>query len=100
MEFIDTSDFTSTNPVEHFMATDLEWDPTGRYVVTGSSYWIHRVCSTKLYGGVIKSIYLYRLITPFGSGPFKDVLSEKLFWTVSANSFGGLGLRHCYRKKR
>ena len=30
-EFIDTSDFTtmSTN-AEHFMCTDVEWDPTGR----------------------------------------------------------------------
>lgn len=24
------------------MATDVEWDPTGRYVVTANSYWIHR----------------------------------------------------------
>jgi len=24
------------------MASDLEWDPTGRFVVTGSSYWVHR----------------------------------------------------------
>lgn len=24
------------------MATDVEWDPTGRFVVTANSYWIHR----------------------------------------------------------
>ena len=28
---------------EHFMATDVEWDPTGRYVVTGVSWWGHKV---------------------------------------------------------
>ena len=33
LEFIDTSDFTTMNSGEHFMATDIEWDPTGRYVL-------------------------------------------------------------------
>jgi len=43
LEFIDTSDFTSMGSGEHFMCTDVEWDPTGRYVVTGVSYWAHKV---------------------------------------------------------
>ena len=29
LEFIDTSDFTSMGVGEHFMCTDVEWDPTG-----------------------------------------------------------------------
>merc|ERR1712111_222189 len=28
---------------EHFMCTDVEWDPTGRYVITGVSWWAHKV---------------------------------------------------------
>ena len=32
LEFIDTSDFTTMGLGEHFMCTDVEWDPTGRYV--------------------------------------------------------------------
>jgi eukaryotic translation initiation factor 3 subunit B len=43
LEFVDTSDFTITSSAEHFMATDVEWDPTGRYVVTGVSWWAHKV---------------------------------------------------------
>jgi translation initiation factor 3 subunit B len=45
LDFIDTStpDFTIMNSAEHFMATDVEWDPTGRYVVTGVSYWAQKV---------------------------------------------------------
>ncbi|CAG2167862.1 unnamed protein product [Oppiella nova] len=43
LEFIDTSDFTITNTSEHFQITDVEWDPTGRYVVTGVSHWAHKV---------------------------------------------------------
>ncbi|XP_038067508.1 eukaryotic translation initiation factor 3 subunit B-like [Patiria miniata] len=42
-EFIDAGDMTSMNQTEHFMATDLEWDPTGRYVITGVSWWSHKV---------------------------------------------------------
>ena len=44
LEFIDTADMTvMTQACEHFMATDVEWDPTGRYVTTGVSWWGHKV---------------------------------------------------------
>jgi len=43
LEFIDTSDFTTMGSGEHFMCTDVEWDPTGRYVMTGVSWWGHKV---------------------------------------------------------
>lgn len=43
IEFLDTNDFTITNTVEHFKLTDVEWDPTGRYVVTAVSYWTNKV---------------------------------------------------------
>ena len=36
---------TLMNAAEHTMATDLEWDPTGRYVVTTVSYWSQKVCT-------------------------------------------------------
>jgi len=43
LEFIDTSDFTTMGTGEHFMASEVEWDPTGRYLVTGVSWWAHKV---------------------------------------------------------
>ena len=43
LEFVDTHDFTVMNTGEHFMATDVEWDPTGRYVATAVSWWGHKV---------------------------------------------------------
>lgn len=40
---MDTSDCTMMNIAEHYMASDVEWDPTGRYVVTSVSWWSHKV---------------------------------------------------------
>lgn len=42
LEWIDTSDMTVTAKNEHFMMTDVEWDPTGRYVTTMVSFWEHK----------------------------------------------------------
>jgi len=39
LEFIDTADMTTMAKTDHFQATDVEWDPTGRYVCTGVSFW-------------------------------------------------------------
>ncbi|KAF0037108.1 hypothetical protein F2P81_009982 [Scophthalmus maximus] len=43
LTFVDTSDCTMMNIAEHYMASDVEWDPTGRYVVTSVSWWSHKV---------------------------------------------------------
>lgn len=43
LEFIDTADMTSMNSVEHTGVTDVEWDPTGRYVTSAVSYWTQKV---------------------------------------------------------
>lgn len=43
LEFVDTQDFVIMNTTDHFQASDVEWDPTGRYVVTGVSIWKAKV---------------------------------------------------------
>jgi len=43
IQFIDTQNFTVMHNSEHFMVTDVEWDPTGRYVATIVSWWGHKV---------------------------------------------------------
>ena len=49
LEFLDTGndDVTVMQSAEHFMATDVEWDPTGRYVITGELFcsWLSCVIS-------------------------------------------------------
>lgn len=44
--FINTQVMMST---EHFMVTDIEWDPTGRYVASCVSWWGHKVSSSTCY---------------------------------------------------
>jgi len=43
LEFIDTKEFQVMNTNEHFMVTDVEWDPTGRYVATIVSWFGRKV---------------------------------------------------------
>jgi len=43
LEFVDTQDMTVMAQTEHFMATNVEWDPTGRYVTSAVSWWGHKV---------------------------------------------------------
>ncbi|XP_062507471.1 eukaryotic translation initiation factor 3 subunit B-like [Corticium candelabrum] len=39
LEFYDTSDMTQMNTGEHFQATDVAWDPTGRYLSSFVSWY-------------------------------------------------------------
>lgn len=34
LEFVSGEDMEVLNAAEHFLATEIEWDPTGRYVAT------------------------------------------------------------------
>lgn len=45
LEFVDTgsSDFLTMATGEHYKASNVEWDPTGRYVVTSVSSWSHKM---------------------------------------------------------
>ena len=39
LQFWDTDDLVLLGSSEHDMCTDIEWDPTGRYVVSSVSFW-------------------------------------------------------------
>ena len=49
LEFYDTSEMTLITNAEHSQATDLEWDPSGRYIVTSVSYWTQKVRHTRIH---------------------------------------------------
>jgi len=48
LEFVDTNEFLIMNSTDHFQMSDVEWDPTGRYVFTAVSYWKCKVDTGKL----------------------------------------------------
>lgn len=39
-EFVDTNNSFFITTSDHFHASEVEWDPTGRYVVTGAQWHI------------------------------------------------------------
>jgi len=43
LEFYNVDDMESMRSDAHHMATDLVWDPSGRFVATSTSYWRHQL---------------------------------------------------------
>ena len=70
LEFVDTQDMTVMAQTEHFMATDVEWDPTGRFVTSAVSWWGHKV-------GPLAGIHLTTLV--HWSRPSENVYALTLF---------------------
>ncbi|KAJ3120645.1 Translation initiation factor 3 subunit b [Nowakowskiella sp. JEL0407] len=42
LEFWDIEEMFMMGSGEHYTCTDVEWDPTGRYVLTSVSYWVQQ----------------------------------------------------------
>lgn len=85
-EFYDTSDVVCMNQGEHFMATDVEWDPTGRFVATSVSWWAHKVSNAPQrllkYSRTSTNSHLSTAATEdFSSWPCTDPLCS--FWKHS-----------------
>merc|ERR1711990_39801 len=43
LEWVDANVMQTIGEAEHFMCSDVEWDPTGRYVTTSVSHWRHQM---------------------------------------------------------
>lgn len=43
LEWIDANVMQTIGEAEHFMCSDIEWDPTGRYVTTSVSHWRYQM---------------------------------------------------------
>lgn len=41
LEFYNVDELESMRTDQHSMATELQWDPSGRFVATSSTYWAH-----------------------------------------------------------
>ena len=62
LEFISADDFETLNAAEHFMCTNVEWDPTGRFVATSvtSIHQMENGFNVWLFNGTL----LYRRAPP------------------------------------
>ena len=43
LEWVDVNQVQTIGEAEHFMCSDIEWDPTGRFVATSVSHWRHQM---------------------------------------------------------
>lgn len=74
LAFVDTSDCTMMNIAEHYTASDVEWDPTGRYIVTSVSWWSHKVPTLS---GFVVWVSLFFSFSSRGTG--------KVYWLGREN---------------
>jgi len=43
LEWVDVNTMQTIGEAEHFMCSDIEWDPTGRFVATSVAHWRHQM---------------------------------------------------------
>ena len=43
LEWVDVNAMQTIGEAEHFMCSDIEWDPTGRFVATSVAHWRHQM---------------------------------------------------------
>lgn len=60
LEFFDVDELETLGSAEHAMATELEWDPTGRFVASAASAWRHQLengyCLWSFQGRLIQKV--------------------------------------------
>ncbi|KAL9118122.1 MAG: hypothetical protein Q9187_005333 [Circinaria calcarea] len=94
-----TANLQLMSTADHYGVTDIDWDPTGRYVATSASMWKHTVLSPHchLLGQVANREF--RRKTDTTSMISKASSYEKSISTSSSNSCGGHDLRRYSRRK-
>lgn len=89
LEFVDTQDFVIMNTTDHYQASDVEWDPTGRYVVTAVSSWKTKV-DTGYYmwsfqGKILKRVNLEKFVQLLWRPRCPTLLDDKQLKEIKKN---------------
>jgi translation initiation factor 3 subunit B len=92
-----TANLQLMNTADHYGVTDVEWDPSGRFVATWASVWKHSVCSYNpphhQIAGQITNVYRWKMATTFTTSRARP--SERNPLKNSSNLRGGQGPRRC-----
>jgi len=80
---------------DHYGVTDLEWDPSGRYLATSATAWKHTVSLLRLHHAGMRLLtrISWRMDTPSGTLRVKNWRS--IFWTDSSSFYGALDHDRC-----
>ena len=95
-----TANLKHMNTADHYGVTDVDWDPTGRYVFSTASMWKHTVCHTLTSNLILTSILTstrWRVATTCTTS--KASSSAKSTSTNSSNYLGVRAHPRCSAKK-
>jgi uncharacterized protein with WD repeat len=83
---------------DHYAVTDVEWDPSGRYLATSASSWTHTVTFFHLACIISHSHFHFssKMATPSGISGVRRSLNKSR--TGSSNSFGARGPEPCSQR--
>ena len=94
LEFFSADDFEVLNAAEHFMCTDVEWDPTGRYVATAVNHMHQMENGFKVW--LFNGQLLYQCAPPAQPSPCIFIASWCLCpETQGCHGRSGLCFHHC-----
>jgi len=86
---------------DHYGVTDVEWDPSGRYLATSASAWTHTVCYGVLHRKAQVFDFIHSSKMDMQSGISEARNLSNTFKTDSNNLFGDQDRLHfCRRKNR
>ena len=93
-----TANLQLIGTAEHYGVTDVDWDPTGRYVSTSVSMWKHAVSGINIQlFRILADDCRWKMVTI--SGISRGYLYWKSMWNASSNFSGGPAPLQCSLKK-
>lgn len=94
-----TANLQHMNTADHYGVTDVEWDPSGRFVATWASAWKHSVRQVHIFITMSSMLTYFRWKTVITSTTSGARLCEKSLLRSSSSSLGAPGQRPCLPRR-
>ena len=92
-----TANLQLMNTADHYGVTDIDWDPTGRYVATSASLWKHAVSMTQVLSKFLLIETRWRMVTTCMISRVSSYVKNR--WRGSSSGCGVPVPQQCSQRK-